>query len=117
MSRKVTPKNVQEIVHRHFERLCWIQQCIKTKRTLPEESQADWLKQRSVGELEWMAYGANAAVEDVLHVNGCYHGFVYLSDIRDERGEDGQLVRRRVVIGPDAPDYNEWMRQYNVRKE
>lgn len=100
------------MLERHEALLKYITECIQTKTTVPVENQDPHIRDNSVEGWVGMANGANAMMEDVLFVFGCYAGFRYISEGPTLGvGADEYTP----TTAPGRPYFAEWRRQYYTR--
>lgn len=114
--RRKTPEYIVQLFVRQQQRLDWVDEVLRVKRTVPPDSQADHIKAHPESYWIDMMVGYNCAIEDVMHEYGCYHGFGYVG-LRGKVqqgeslfGSDPETARPRV--GVNHPDFAEWRRFY-----
>ena len=81
MARKTT-KAAQKAIHRFDEALKHYEEVIRIK-ALPEETQANHIREKSLDYFEGWIHGIQSMTESILHDENCYHGFHYV----DSKGE------------------------------
>lgn len=122
MSR-TTPKKVIELIERHQSRQDWIQEQIDIRRN-PNISRDNIIYQPEHGpeHFEAMAVGQNTMLEDVLHVNNCYHGYnnvgrwEHIPNPNVGTQPDKPTIRRRDIGGQvRAADKADWRRMYYIK--
>ena len=91
-----------------------IAQCLHSKKVVPLEQQADWLKSKPVEYYIGLADGVNNMLEDALHSSKEYKGFRYIHFLPGtfENGEPSWVPRRGEDITKE-PEFQEWCRRYH----
>lgn len=87
-----------------------IAQCLHSKKVVPLEQQADWLKSKPVEYYIGLADGVNNMLEDALHSSKEYKGFRYIYFPNNE--SEPTYVPHWGSRPSDQPEFQEWCRQY-----
>ncbi len=103
-----TPAKIANLITRHQDRIEWIADILRVKRTLPLENQADHVRDNSEDYWIGMAVGANATLEEALHEHKCYAGFMHVGE--PKRNASGVTSWTGVKEGD--PEYADWRRHY-----
>lgn len=121
MARK-TPKHVIELIRRHSDRQDWIQEQIDVRNNpnIPPENIV-FKPEQGVAYFEGLADGHNQMIEEVLHINNCYHGYntvgrwEYIPNPDVGTQPDKPLIKRRDIGGQVKPEQKaDWRRMYYV---
>jgi hypothetical protein len=102
-----TPTHVLRLMERQELILRHVDEVLRVKATVPVESQADHVREKSADYYVGLADGANTMLEEAMHRAGCYAGFMYVSE---SKGQSYCIVRSEVR--PDHPEFAEWRRVY-----
>lgn len=109
MKRKTPPALAEVIMKRHPEVIAHLEEMLRVKRTVPVESQAEHVRDRTEAEMVAFVNGYSACLEAVMHEFNCYAGFHnYGPPVTTEK----HLGTTRYQVPPTHPDYLEWRRLY-----
>lgn len=89
-----------------------VDEVLRVKRTVPPESQVNYIKEKSEEYWVGLADGVNAVMEEALHRANCYAGFQYQSDKPVELPSGDNFYP---PTSHTRPDYVGWRRVYYAR--
>ena len=102
------------MIDRQQKTMRHIAQCLHSKKVVPLEQQADWLKSKPVEYYIGLADGVNNMLEDALHSSKEYKGFRYAYfDYTNSTDPELSYVPHRGKDITKEPEFNEWCRFYH----
>lgn len=110
--RKKTPKHLVELIEQFHQYRDHMEERMRVKITVPEENQADHVRETSIDRSIGMVTGAWVMLEAALMAYGCYAGYMHVGPAVKQA--DGTIRREgHVPVGSDV--YADWCRTYFVR--
>ena len=101
------------MIDRQQKTMRHIAQCLHSKKVVPLEQQADWLKSKPVEYYIGLADGVNNMLEDALHSSKEYKGFHHIYFPNNDYESEPTYVPHRSSRLSDQPEFQEWCRQYH----
>lgn len=104
-AKRKTPKYLIDLIAYQQDMMRYVDDSLRSKRTVPEECQPDHISSKPEDYWIGMANGVNTMLEQALCNVNCYRGFSYQAR---KANADGIIP----MVGPEDSTYEEWRRYY-----